>query len=110
MRNQKSFIFVMTLMVLLIGLTAISAADTSNTTITSDVATPTVNTHTSDLNKIASDNSDVKSLKTETKIVKKIDNTKIINEKSKVWCRWICANYYCKYDRNFSWNINEIFS
>ena len=83
MRNQKSFIFVMTLMVLLIGLTAISAADTSNTTITSDVATPTVNTHTSDLNKIASDNSDVKSLKTETKIVKKIDNTKIINEKSK---------------------------
>ena len=83
MRNQKSVIFVMTLMVLLIGLTAISAADTSNTTVTSDVATHTVNTHTSDLNKIASDNSDVKSLKTETKIVKKIDNTKIINEKSK---------------------------
>ena len=83
MIKQKSFIFVMTLMVLLIGLTAISAADTSNTTVTSDVATPTVNTHTSDLNKIASDNSDVKSLKTETKIVKKIDNTKIINEKSK---------------------------
>ena len=83
MTKQKSFIFVMTLMVLLIGLTAISAADTSNTTVTSDVATHTVNTHTSDLNKIASDNSDVKSLKTETKIVKKIDNTKIINEKSK---------------------------
>ena len=83
MIKQKSFIFVMTLMVLLIGLTAISAADTSNTTVTSDVATHTVNTHTSDLNKIASDNSDVKSLKTETKIVKKIDNTKIINEKSK---------------------------
>ena len=83
MIKQKSFIFVMTLMVLLIGLTAISAADTSNTTATSDVATHTVNTHTSDLNKIASDNSDVKSLKTETKIVKKIDNTKIINEKSK---------------------------
>ena len=83
MIKQKSFIFVMTLMVLLIGLTTISAADTSNTTVTSDVATHTVNTHTSDLNKIASDNSDVKSLKTETKIVKKIDNTKIINEKSK---------------------------
>ena len=83
MLKQKSFIFVMTLMVLLIGLTAISAADTSNTTVTSDVATHTVNTHTSDLNKITSDNSDVKSLKTETKIVKKIDNTKIINEKSK---------------------------
>ena len=93
MIKQKSFIFVMTLMVLLIGLTTISAADTSNTTVTSDVATHTVNTHTSDLNKIASDNSAAKSLKTETKIVKKIDNTKIINEKSWLSSCWVLKKF-----------------
>ena len=56
MRKQKSLIFVMVFMVLLIGLTAISATDTSNNTVNSTVVSyNAVNAHTSDINKITSD-------------------------------------------------------
>lgn len=53
MRNQKSFIFVLTLIVLLIGLTAISATD--NNITNSVVSDNAVSTHSGNTNKVVSD-------------------------------------------------------
>ena len=83
MRNQKSVIFVMTLMVLLIGLTAISAADTGNNTASSVISDNTISADTTSVGSIASTVSDTKTVKSEAKTITKTNSEKLVSDTTK---------------------------